>query len=199
MTPQPLSKLSPHDIQRLKEQQIEQERLQDVLLVLDQLFRREKVTATLVIDCLYDIGYVNLINQKIRPRYLQPLTKSLARMSKPLCRQVALMWVVENSPRLITNWLHSLVVFSDPDDKKSSEAGDIATDSSTEAQRADTAAEIERLRTQARLSTGVAIAAIVALIGTVFYTTVHLQAMPQIHPLDATAATVQPRSNHRCQ
>lgn len=199
MTSQPLSKLSPHAIQQLKEQQIEQERLQDVFLVLDQLFRREKVTATLVIDCLYDIGYVNLINQKIRPRYLQPLTKGLARMSKPLCRQVALMWVVENSPRLITNWLHSLVIFSDTEDKKSVEARGKTTDKLTEEQCVDSEAEMGRLRAQARLSTGVAIAAIVALIGTVFYTTVHLQAMPQFHPVDATAVTVQPRLENQCR
>jgi hypothetical protein len=172
MNPQPLSKLSASEIQHLKEQQIEQERMQDVLLVLDQLFRRERVTAKLVLDCLYDVGYVNLINQKVRPRQLQQLTKGVARLSKPLCLQVALVWFLNTCPKLITDWLHSLVVF---DDTKQS-AEETAAVTTIEIDQVNQ--EVQRLKAQARLSAGVAIAAVVALIGTVFYTSSRLQVMP---------------------
>jgi hypothetical protein len=189
MTPQPLSKLSAQEIQRLKEQQIEQERMQDVLLVLDQLFRREKVTAKLVIDCLYDVGCVNLINQKIHPRSLQQVTKGIARISKPLCRQVALMWFLDNCPKLTANWLHSLVVFTD-EDKPGEAATEVVPVAVTQ--------EVQRLRTQARLSAGVAIVAIAALIGTVFYTSSRLQVMPW-QLLEPTAATTVNYFDNQCQ
>jgi len=190
MTPQPLSKLSAQDIQHLKEQQIEQERMQDVLLVLDQLFRREKVTAKLVLDCLYDVGYVNLINQKIQSRPLQQVTKGIARISKPLCRQVALIWFIDNCPRLITDWLHSLVVFTD-DDKPDEAAIDVTAVAVTK--------EVQRLRSQARLSAGVAIVAIAALIGTVFYTSSRLQVMPWQLLESTEATTVNYMGINQCQ
>jgi len=195
MTPQPLSKLSTQEIQRLKEQQIEQERMQDVLLVLDQLFRREKVTAKLVLDCLYDVGYVNLINQKIQSRPLQQITKGVARISKPLCRQVAIIWFLDNCPKLITNWLHSLVVFTDDNPRDDDKLRDAATEIAAMA----AAQEVRRLRAQARLSAGVAIVAIVALIGTVFYTSSRLQVMPWQLSETPAVTTVNYAGGSQCQ
>ena len=48
----------------------EEEKMHDVLLLLENLSCREEASIKLIIDCLYDIGYVNLINQKFRSRTL---------------------------------------------------------------------------------------------------------------------------------
>ncbi len=193
MTPQPLSKLSAPEIQHLKEQQIEQERMQDVLLVLDQLFRRERVTAKLVLDCLYDVGYVNLVNQKVRPRQLQHLTKGLAKLSKPLFLQIALVWFLNTCPKLIADWLHSLVVFDEA--KQSAEETTAVTTIDVD----QINQEVQRLKAQARLSAGVAIAAVVALVGTVFYTSSRLQVMPWqlLEPSEVTVPITYPQDD-RC-
>jgi hypothetical protein len=93
---------------RLEERQ-EEERMRDVLLLLSNLFQREEVTIKLILDCLYDVGSVNLINQKFRFRLLNRLMKSIARMSKPVFRIFAVRWFHKNCPQLITDWLHSQV------------------------------------------------------------------------------------------
>lgn len=97
--------------QLLQEQRREQERLDDILLLLENLFEREEATAKMILDCLYDVGSVNIINSKVPTRTFGRVLKWVARMSKPAFRVVALYWFKKNCPRLITNWLHSLVRF----------------------------------------------------------------------------------------
>ncbi len=41
-----------------------QERMRDVFLLLQQLVEREEITLRLIIDCLYDVGTVNIVNKK---------------------------------------------------------------------------------------------------------------------------------------
>lgn len=96
---------------RIKEKRIEEERIHDVLLILENLFQREEATVKLVLDCLYDVGSVNLINQKIRHRPVKRVAKLIARMTKPAFRFFALRWFQSNCPKLITEWLHSQVRF----------------------------------------------------------------------------------------
>ncbi|MEG3438372.1 hypothetical protein V0288_14675 [Pannus brasiliensis CCIBt3594] len=97
--------------QKLQEQRAEQERLDNILLLLQNLFEREEATAKLILDSLYDIGSVNLINSKVPTRPLKSLSKAIARSSKPVFRVFALRWFKKNCPRLITDWLYSLVRF----------------------------------------------------------------------------------------
>ena len=85
--------------------------MHDVLLLLEHLVRNEETTVKLILDCLYDVGSVNLINQKLRSRTLNGLMKWIAKLSKPVFRIVALRWFKKNCPHLLTNWLYSKVKF----------------------------------------------------------------------------------------
>ncbi len=88
---------------------IEAERIRDVMILLTSLIEREEVTIKLIIDCLYDIGSVSLIDRKVRLRPLGLIAKLIARMSKPLLRIFAWRWFKKNCPQLITNWLYTKV------------------------------------------------------------------------------------------
>lgn len=95
----------------LAEKLIETERMHDVLLLLQNLINSEEATVKLILDCLYDVGSVNLINQKLRMKPLNRVMKLIARMSKPVFKTLALNWFKKNCPQLITNWLHTQVAF----------------------------------------------------------------------------------------
>jgi hypothetical protein len=93
------------------EERKKQERMRDVLLLLQHLVEKEETTLKLLIDCLYDVGSVNLVNQRIRHRRLKGLMKAIAIMSKPVFRIIMLRWVKKNVPLLVTNWLERKVSF----------------------------------------------------------------------------------------
>ncbi|MBE9062089.1 hypothetical protein [cf. Phormidesmis sp. LEGE 11477] len=95
----------------VREQQIEDDRMRDVELLLESLFLREEVTLRLIMDCLYDVGSINLVNRRVRSRPLNRIMKLIARHSKPVFRPFMLRWSRKNCPRLITGWLHSQVRF----------------------------------------------------------------------------------------
>ena len=99
--------------ERLAEQQRERERMQDVLLLVQQLVASQETTFKLIIDCLYDVGSINAINQNIKSRSLARLTKKIASTSKPVFRVLAFYWVKRNCPTLITNWLCGQVTFGE--------------------------------------------------------------------------------------
>ncbi len=89
--------------------------MRDVELLLESLFLREEVTLRLVLDCLYDVGSVNLVNRRVRSRPLNHLMKTIARLSKPAFRPFMMRWSRKNCPHLIASWLHSQVRFGPKD------------------------------------------------------------------------------------
>ncbi len=93
----------------------EDERVRDILLAVEQLFYREENAVAFVLGCLYDIGSINLIEKKIPIALFKPLLRSVARHSRPAFRFIAIRWFHQNCPKLITDWLHSLVVFEPPE------------------------------------------------------------------------------------
>jgi hypothetical protein len=99
-----LTKVSAH-------KQKEEQKMHDVLLLLENLTHREEASIKLIIDCLYDIGYVNLIDQKFRSRTLNRSLKLIARVSKPAFKVIAWKWYKSNCPKLIANWLRTQVAF----------------------------------------------------------------------------------------
>ncbi len=102
----------PIEIQPLSAEELKkQERMRDVLLLLQQLVEREEVTLKLIIDCLYDVGSINLANKKLQNRPLNRIMKAIANMLKPAFRIAALIWVKKNLPILVTNWLEDKVSF----------------------------------------------------------------------------------------
>lgn len=96
----------------IAEEQMKDARMQDVRLLLENLFEREEATVKLVLDCLYDVGSVNLINNKVGARALKGPLKWIALTVKPTFRFVALRWFKKNCPDLIVNWLRSQVDFT---------------------------------------------------------------------------------------
>ncbi|MEO1619653.1 MAG: hypothetical protein AAFU53_01325 [Cyanobacteria bacterium J06632_3] len=95
-----------------REQQIEDDRMKDVEILLESLFLREEVTLRLILDCLYDVGSVNLVNRRVRSRPLNYLMKMIARYSKPIFRPFMVRWSRKNCPHMIAEWLHSQVKFT---------------------------------------------------------------------------------------
>ena len=89
----------------------EEQKMHNVLLLLEDLTYREEPTIKLVIDSLYDVGYINLINQKFRSRTLNKGLKLIARASKPAVKVIAWQWYKRNCPNLIVNWLRTQVAF----------------------------------------------------------------------------------------
>jgi hypothetical protein len=91
--------------------QKESERMQDVLLLLDNLAQREEATVKAILDCLYEVGSTRLIHQRVNFTVLHGPLKTIARLSQPVFRLFALRWFKKNCPRLITTWLFNQVNF----------------------------------------------------------------------------------------
>jgi hypothetical protein len=160
------------------EKRIEAQRMQDVLLLLQNLVNSQEATVKLILDCLYDIGSVNLINQRVRFRHLNRLTKLIARMSKPVFRVYALRWFKKNCPQLIANWLHSQVAFATkaPEKKVAVQVSQIQPYSPSPTETLSR--EVKHLRSQVRLLTGVSILALAALGMTVTWVNISSELAP---------------------
>jgi hypothetical protein len=168
-----LAKPAPHP----EEERMEAERIGDVLLLLEELSRREEITVKLILDCLYDVGAKNLINQKVRSRSLNQLMKWTARLSKPVFRIVAWRWFKKNVPELLTNWLHSKVTFEPKQKSKAQPPAqpppqpvtvvEVPEDAVSARELIRRDQEIRQLRAQVRYLTGLLVGAIVALGGAV--------------------------------
>jgi len=167
------------DTKKLQEQKMKQERMREVRLLLEHLASHEEVTIKLIIDCLVDVGSVNLINQRFRRSPLNRPLKAVVGASKPILRVVAYRWFKQNCPALITNWLYFKVSFPEtvkvpppvktvnPDPKAVSPKQVALVESEVES--ANLNREIRRLRGQVRLLSGVSIGAIAALSGVLLW------------------------------
>ncbi|RCJ25741.1 hypothetical protein A6S26_15515 [Nostoc sp. ATCC 43529] len=148
----------------LAEKYIEAERMHDVLLLLQNLINSEEATVKLILDCLYDVGSVNLINQKLPVKPVNRLMKFIARMSKPVFRTLAFNWFKKNCPQLIADWLHSQVTFGTTPAKPREIAIEVApVQPSSALDTENLNQEIKNLRHQVRLLAGISIIAIAVL------------------------------------
>jgi hypothetical protein len=150
-------------MERWSQKSIEAEQMRDVLLLLEHLVYNEETTAKLIINCLYDIGSVNLIDKKISHRSLNRMMKAIAKVSKPVFSIVALRWFQKNCPRLLATWLHSQVSFKKVQAKK--EIAYVRENLPIEPTTLNPNPEIKRLRSQVRLLAGTSVVATVAFLG----------------------------------
>ncbi|MEH2253378.1 hypothetical protein [Nostoc sp.] len=151
--------------ENLAEKYMEAERMHDVLLLLQNLINSEEATVKLILDCLYDVGSVNLINQKLRLKPLNRLMKLIARMSKPVFRTLALNWFKKNCPQLITKWLHTQVSFEKAQNKPEQVAIEVVQlEPYSIPQKESLSQEIKNLRSQVRWLAGISIIAIAILV-----------------------------------
>lgn len=153
--------------QSLLEARLEDERMQEVLLLLDHLLKREEITVKLILNCLYDIGSVRLVNQKLPRRPLNGIAKSILRLSKPVFRFYALRRLQRQGPPLIAKWLHRKVSFTPAAPRPTipvtvKAETPVATLSKTEAMQR---LEVQRLQTQVRYLRSITLGAIAALLG----------------------------------
>lgn len=111
LTSQKKSTLAHLEEETIKENRMEQEKMREIHLLLENLFKREETTVKMVLACLYDVGAVNLINKKFQNRSLNGLMKYVANLSKPLFLIVAVRWFHKNVPTQLTSWLISKVNF----------------------------------------------------------------------------------------
>ena len=116
----PMSAAKRLDPKQPAERQREDERMRDVLVLLQHLAESEETTIKLIMGCLYDVGSVNFINQKFRFKPLNRLMKLIAGLAKPLVKILGLRWFRKKCPPLIVNWLRSKVSFKGLDQKPAS-------------------------------------------------------------------------------
>ncbi|MGK7873789.1 MAG: hypothetical protein AB4426_10905 [Xenococcaceae cyanobacterium] len=171
------------------EERREQERMRDILLLIGHLFEREEATAKLVLGCLYDIGYVNLINNKFRFCYLKGTFKSIAKLSKGAFLVLALYWFQKKCPQLIADYLHSLVEFKEAE-ALPAEATEVEVASLPEAQ--EKGEQVKLLRRQVRVLTGMLIASIAVFGGGFIWLTYNLKLDPLQLLFRTQPTTVRP-------
>ena len=141
------------DFKKAAEQRAEAERLREVTLLLENLFGREQATVKAIFSCLFDIGLVNLVNNKVNPRLLRPVVKPVGRLSKSAFIFIGYRWFVKNCPDLITNWLKGQVQFKPA--RKPSKPEPTYTAPPVIVQTPDVyRTELRRLRSQVRVTTG---------------------------------------------
>jgi hypothetical protein len=150
-----------------KEKEKEEQLMHDVLLLLDNLFQREEATVKLILNCLYDAGATNLINQKFQSQFLKKTLKRISQISKPAFRMIAWQWFKRNCPLLITNWLRSQIEFKRVETPKAEivleNEADVKLNSL--AQTESQIYEVKQLRAQIKLLTGILLGVVTVLTG----------------------------------
>lgn len=102
---------SPVAARTLAEEQFKRERLHDIQLLLQDLFVREEATVKLILEYLYDIGAINIINKKFPLPPLNQFLKSLVGIPKPIAKRLLIRWFQQKCPALLAKWLYRKVKF----------------------------------------------------------------------------------------
>jgi hypothetical protein len=168
------------------EQIMKEQRIHDVKLLLENLSYREEITVKLILDCLYDIGATNIINQKFHSYLMNGTFKKVARLSKPVFRMIAWRWLKKNCPQLITNWLYEQISFNKaitPQPQIVVEQVKLQQD--LPATLADKNREVKYLRSQVRFLVAIFILAITSFSGSFLWLNhkleqAHLQTLEQL-------------------
>ncbi|MGB8703351.1 MAG: hypothetical protein WCD18_28370 [Thermosynechococcaceae cyanobacterium] len=110
-SPSPNSLTPPLTPQEEVERQAEAERMQEVTLLMTNLFDREEATIKAIFRCLYDVGSINFINRRIQIRPLRSLAKPVTRLVQPVCIFMGYRWFQKQCPPMIVGWLQGKVQF----------------------------------------------------------------------------------------
>lgn len=161
----------------LEEQRKEQEKLHDTLLLLDHLFRREEATAKMILGNLYDIATINLINNKVPVKMTHPFLKLITKTSKPVASIIAVRAFQTYCPKLINDYLYSLVEFKVKEEKQSLKAIEMEALSLSEVE--SKLQQVKTLKKQVRLLTGSLIATMMIFFGSSFFVFYKLGLSPQ--------------------
>ncbi|MBD2569422.1 hypothetical protein [Anabaena lutea] len=182
------------------EKEREEKLMQDVLLLLENLIDREEITIKLILNCLYDVGATNLINQKIQFRTLNRTLKVISKMSKPAFRMIAWQWFKKNCPNLIANWLRSKIEFTRVENVtveivRENQDANLNSLSPTEYQ----IYEVKHLRSQVKLLRGILVGAVTVLAGSFIWASylVERSHMNIVEELQTQVKTLEANVNKR--
>ncbi|AFZ48708.1 hypothetical protein Cyast_2766 [Cyanobacterium stanieri PCC 7202] len=88
-----------------QEKRFQEQRMKDLLVLIENLALKEEATIKLIIECLYDVGMINLVNKKVKQPSANKIVKRLIGLPKPIAKIVAWRWVKKNVPTKLANWL----------------------------------------------------------------------------------------------
>lgn len=164
--------------QEAAEKAREEKLINELLLLVKTLIYEEESTIKLIIECLYDMGSTNLVNQKVQLTTFNRSLKFITKLSKPIFKIVAWHWFKNNCPTLITGWLHSKVEFPRVEPQKieavlESENKDI--DSSLKLLEGNQIDEVKHLHFQVKLLTGILLAVLTVFSGSFIWVNYSLQ------------------------
>jgi hypothetical protein len=162
----PTTKLVPSQLasrRSVQDAQMEAERMQDVVLLLERLAAHDETTVRLIMDCLYDVGSVHFVNQRMPNPLLNQLMRGTTKMSKPVFRLFAVKWFQKYCPQMIADWLYTVATMQAPTVTVTTPPETIAVIQQLEV----TQRQVQALQTRVRYLTGFAVGLVVALGGTI--------------------------------
>jgi hypothetical protein len=169
-----------------KDAQMEAERMQDVVLLLERLAAHDETTVRLIMDCLYDVGSVHFVNQKMPNPMLNALMRGTTKLSKPVFRLFAVKWFQKNCPQMIADWLYTVATMQAPTAAQNPPPETIEVMQQLEVSRQ----QVRALRTQVRCLTGFAVGLVVVLGGAIVTSS---NLIPEaLAKMGETGQTVQP-------
>jgi hypothetical protein len=143
--------------------QMEAERMQDVVLLLERLAAHDETTVRLIMDCLYDVGSVHFVNQKMPNPLLNGLMRRTTKLSKPVFRLFAVKWFQKHCPQMIADWLYTVATMQAPTAKAETPPETIEVMQQLEVSQQ----QVRALQTRVRCLTGFAVGLVMVLGGTI--------------------------------
>ncbi|MBD2445365.1 hypothetical protein H6G25_19745 [Dolichospermum sp. FACHB-1091] len=168
-------KISKDSTEHSPEKDREEKLMNEVLVLIKTLVYNEEMTIKLIIDCLYDIGITNLINQKFQLGTLNKTLKFATKISKPVIKILAWKWVKNNCPQLITGWLKSKVAFPKEEAPKIEVLVENETKNIAASSQIIDKNQVKRLNFQVKLLISLLIAVMTMFIGSSIWLLVSLQ------------------------
>ena len=171
-------KISNHLTQQAQEKEKEVQLINEVSILLKTLIYQEEITIKEIIDCLYDVGSTNLINEKFNFGTFNKTLKFMTKISKPAFKMLAWQWAKKNSPNLITNWLQSKVTFIRVEETRvevMTEDESLSTASIPQLPQENQIDQVKRLHLQVKLLTGILVATVTLFGGSLIWLTNSLQ------------------------
>jgi len=171
-------KISNHLTQQAQEKEKEVQLMNEVSILLKTLIYQEEITIKEIIDCLYDVGSTNLINEKFNFGTFNKTLKFMTKISKPAFKMLAWQWAKKNSPNLITNWLQSKVTFIRVEETRvevMTEDESLSLVSISPPPEENQIYQVKRLNLQVKLLTGILVTTITLFGGSLIWLTNSLQ------------------------
>lgn len=165
-------KISTSLTQQSQEKEKEAKLINEVRLLVKTLIYQEEITIKEIIDCLYDVGSTNLVNQKLKLGTLNKTLKFMTKMSKPVFKILAWQWFKKNCPDLITGWLQGKVTFMRVEETRVEmivENENLSLASISQLPEENQIDEVKRLHLQVKLLTGILVVTVTLFGGSLIW------------------------------